>query len=848
MSYNSKRFKRQEDDNNHLPQVFQRLGSSPRPNNTTITYTSRTQRNNEGGGAGLRIARYNSLNSNSPQQAYPDYSKISQLRDDAVHYAPNNKYVYNQPIQTPTNNFRFVRSDASKDVSRLIISFLRDSPVSSQPQSPPSPSYNYNNMHHNNRRVINEHQQDHLYQEQQQQEDMQEQTYNDRINIDIAKKIRITASIPTSNMSNDHVDSNAVGSNINNNKQLITPKRQVTVATPRKDRSSSSERQAVSKRARVSSPASRTKRTRSPSPLSETGRIRRPRRSSVGDYGSDEDIPFLILKSDTYIPNYAKEDNINNRLSGAKKFKDLRSYPPLGSTATEAVSHNKVWKKPESSPLPLSKKFTPGATKTVDVTRSNTKLTPNFNTNQETMDPTKVFPAPTKKHTAPSVKPVATSAEHANAPTKVGTTAVKPVTAKSVTTKRAATPSKPAAAPFNRDAASSNPVTASSKQNTSPVKSAIRDTPDSTSTTSVTASITTSVKPTFSPKKPAETSIDTPINPVIDTSSKNKLAEITDKPVKPVLFAIKPASKLLKPGTEAKKAFIEKDCKLKEVSSRWDTLPSKHTDLEKQDNVADNNNTVYSDTSVSTVKHGIDNQSKYINTATGSFASQGVGIQKSSNEPTSTPSTEQQNQDDAFVKQQEGIKQDERARNLLRQVSIDEREDVVMDIEPPPAGNRPAPILNIHNQCKRYQPPVITILKDEPLSDHDMSPVENEQDPVYDSLTSVMQNTVNIIMGEFIETCAEEAEKKKHVKKLPDIINTQEPVLLNSSNEQAQQLISPPVSSNTETSPVVLPIVTDKPKAIRSRLPAPWKVRMTDSGDIFYLNSVTGETTPTRPV
>ncbi|KAI9265858.1 hypothetical protein EDC94DRAFT_604277 [Helicostylum pulchrum] len=182
-------------------------------------------------------------------------------------------------------------------------------------------------------------------------------------------------------------------------------------------------------------------------------------------------------------------------------------------------------------------------------------------------------------------------------------------------------------------------------------------------------------------------------------------------------------------------------------------------------------------------------------------------------------------------------------------MSIDEREDVVMDIEPPPARNRPAPILNIHNQCKRYQPPVITILKEEPVSDHDME--ESEQDSVYNSLASAMQNTVDTIMGEFIGSCTAAAEEEKNKqsnnKKLP-VINTQQEL----SNEQARQLISPPVSSTAETPPVALPSVVaaaaEKPKATRSRLPAPWKVRMTDSGEIFYLNSVTGETTPTRPV
>ncbi|GAA5800591.1 hypothetical protein HPULCUR_006027 [Helicostylum pulchrum] len=918
MSYNNKRYKRQEDDNNHLPQVFQRLGSSSsRPNTTTTatTYTGRTQRYNEGGG--LRIARYNSSNANSPQHTYPDYSKISQLREDAVYYSPSNEYVYNQPIQTPTNNFRFVRSDpsSSNDVSRPIISFLRDSPaVSNQSQSPPSPpsssSYNnnnnthYNNTHQmNSRRVVNE--QDHIYQKEQQQEedvDMQEQTYNDRINIDIAKKIRITASIPTSNMSNDHLDNNDVGSNINNNNHVKAPKRHVTVTTtaasqPRKDRSSSSEPHVGSKGQRPTSPpVSRTvKRTRSPSPLSEAaGQSRRPRRLSVTDYASDEEIPFLHLKSDTYVPNYAnyaKEDNINNRLSGVKKFKDLRSYPLLGSTTaiptkTAIVSHNKVWKKPEcTTPLPLSKKFTPGATtKTVDVTRSNMRLTPNSNANQskETTADTdgNDLTAQTKKH-APSV--AATSTEHANAPAKVGTAAtIKPVTAAGAKpvhagAKSVTTTAKMAAAPFNPVAAPFHPVAASSKDCAVPVKYPVTPNNGSASTpaASVTSPTDTSVNPTAeknftsSPKKPAETSIATSTNAIVDTSSsesKDIPGKTSDKPVKPVSF-------IIKLSTETNKAFIETASKSKKTASnkattstksRWDALPSSYTNLEKQNNVAENNSTVCSDTSVSTtVKHGIENQSRDISKATGSSVSQGTGIRTSSNEQMSTGFTTTTitatttttsgittaQQDDALIKQQKHIKQDEIAKKLLRQMSIDEREDVVMDIEPPPARNRPAPILNIHNQCKRYQPPVITILKEEPVSDHDME--ESEQDSVYNSLASAMQNTVDTIMGEFIGSCtaaaAEEKNKQSNNKKLP-VINTQQEL----SNEQARQLISPPVSSTAETSPVALPSVAaaaaEKPKATRSRLPAPWKVRMTDSGEIFYLNSVTGETTPTRPV
>lgn len=88
-----------------------------------------------------------------------------------------------------------------------------------------------------------------------------------------------------------------------------------------------------------------------------------------------------------YTPN--NNNNNNNRLSGIKKYKDLRSCPPLGSSDPPAAprpytlviaTHNKVWIKPNTSgndALPPSKKFsTLGTVNSISVTSPPTPTAP----------------------------------------------------------------------------------------------------------------------------------------------------------------------------------------------------------------------------------------------------------------------------------------------------------------------------------------------------------------------------------------------------------------------------------------------------------------------------------------
>ncbi|KAG2209719.1 hypothetical protein INT47_001865 [Mucor saturninus] len=337
MSYNNRH---QKDD---LPQVFQRLGNSSKP-----AYRKGTGNHNNDS-HGLRIARYS--DPEYQHRGYPDYSKISQLQDDAVYFSPNmsvnniNNPYYggnNNNSYSRPNSFRFVRNNDTPIVERPIISFLRDTPTPPTYFSPQQQQWS------NNSKIVH---QDETADE---EEQLQHQHQHQR-KFSIAKKIQITTSLPT-NASNE--DSSDTQPNHN--------KRKVTVAP----RESSHSTTTTNKRFKAfsppppppPSPRTTSKRRRSPSPT------RRPHRAS-SDFDSDEEAPFFSLKADVYKPNYVNEDegNINHRLSGVKKYKDLRSCPPLGSldpsaaprlgaNAYASTHHNKIWVN-NSESLPPSKKF-----------------------------------------------------------------------------------------------------------------------------------------------------------------------------------------------------------------------------------------------------------------------------------------------------------------------------------------------------------------------------------------------------------------------------------------------------------------------------------------------------------
>ncbi|KAI9343708.1 hypothetical protein BD770DRAFT_398127 [Pilaira anomala] len=914
MAYNNnnKRFKRQEQDDNNLPQVFQRLGNISRPyNNNHNNNNKRTQRYDGagGGGTGLRIARYNST-----QRAFPDYGKISQLADEAIYYSPNNNnnYTFSPPsITNPTttkSDFRFVRNDSQKDISRPIISFLRDTPTSNGQISPltqPSahnnndiissnnnnPNFNHYNVHPiNNRRVINTEERHHHYHHHQQQneeeveeeeEELDERTsYNNRINIEIAKKIQITASIPPStdnNNNNNNSDTNNEMSSSNLDNPILTSKRKVTLTSSEKNlnsshhekrsRSNSSSNRSTTRRSspsrstrRSRSRSPRTKRNRSPSPSPSR---RRPRRSSEPSYDdSDDEVPFLNLKGDTYVPRYADDHDkhINHRLTGSKKFKELRSFPPLSQLPPTKDSHHKTWVKStppaaieNNYPLPPSKKFTGVTNTTVNVTPNNTRNhsmhnNSSVNTAQKPIDLTQ----PTTSIT--------------NIPTQSVNT--------SITT------------------------TANTNTTTTTTTAAVTSTkPDNTAIT--TPAINTSVKPALTSVKPTSktqpnlSTINTPVH-----TASNLLTDHTR--VKPVSkqkiihnnnnnsptqeekspSSIDTTTTTIIPAQPDK--IIQFGLKEKVVGSNMNdttttSLESNNNGLhvndirhdENQDNINNKHTTIQlvSDTSVhqesTTVKKGIENQGNHStvikNTATPiPSGSQQDTIRIASNhDKTSTTDPAPMNNHSSTTTittnttQNVLSKKGEKAKELLRQLAIDERDDIVMDIVPLVRNTdgitSPSVLKNhFHNLCKRSD---IPILKQETLPDTTTIPEQQQQQDPVDTNHGLVQAMSSLpIAAESLSP-----EKNKMSTKLPEI-DTQKAVL-NSPPPPlppslTHQLISPPVSSTTETPPISLPTIKPRIKTTQKtgRLPPPWKARMSDSGDIYYLNTVTGEKTSTRPV
>ncbi|KAI7883838.1 uncharacterized protein EV154DRAFT_522568 [Mucor mucedo] len=515
MSYNKRH---QKDD---LPQVFQRLGNSSKP-----AYRKGTGNHNNDS-HGLRIARYS--DPDHQHRGYPDYSKISQLQDEAVYYSPNtNVNNINNPYYGGNNNnnyprpnsFRFVRNNDTPIVERPIISFLRDPPIAPTYFSPQQQQWS------NNNKIV--HQDETADEEEQVQHQHQHQR-----KFSIAKKIQITTSLPTNAHNEDSSDTQP---NHNKRKVTVAPRESSPSTTTTNKRF-----KAISPPPLPPSPRTTSKRRRSPSPT------RRPHRAS-SDFDSDEEAPFFSLKADAYKPNYVNEDegNINHRLSGVKKYKDLRSCPPLGSldpsaaprlgaNAYASTHHNKVWVN-NSESLPPSKKFS-----------SSTHPVPKKPVSSSVV---------TKKLNSPVIGPkkgtsnVAPDSEGKAAPSSVKSSAHFTRTsdpsarATSTSTKvKANSPSTKATSPSVKANSSSVKANSSSvKANSSSVKATSPSVKDASSSFKATSSsvkdASSSFKATSSSVKDASSSFKATSSSVKDASSV-KATSSSAKDVTPPVKAIK---------------------------------------------------------------------------------------------------------------------------------------------------------------------------------------------------------------------------------------------------------------------------------------------------------------------
>lgn len=892
MSYN----KRQQ--NNDLPEVFQRLGNTSRS-----AYRKQQHNNNETNG--LRIARYNDPNHHG--RGYPDYSKISQLQDDAVFYTPNNNnnnnnnnsnyfaddtdsYLHNPTPPPRANSFRFVRHNPP--IERPIISFLRDTPP---------PTY-FNPQPWSNSEII------HIDDDTPEEGHHQQQQRN----FSIAKKIQITTSLP-SNTSNK--DSDAP---INKRKITVTPQ----------------ETSPVKKKFKAISPP-RNKRRRSPSPS------RRPRHIS-SDSSDQDEAPFLNLKSDVYTPHYAKEtgENINKRLSGIKKYKELRACPPLGSLdpsaaprlGASASTYHKVWIKP-SETLPPSKKLSPSSP----------------------IAAKKPVPEPVTKKlnsvAAPVTEPIkATSTIHQDPVSKVSAPASKV----SFHGSEDYIPTGPA-----------NDTYAFAQNDKIPTgPAADRFTFVKKAHTSDTLHIPTDPsKNDAVPLAPSEPKRSKETKELKSTSNHASGAKVNPNGiVKPMTTTRAP----LKTPAHVQPAIVSPKSvhasKPKHISHNIITAPNivhapyKRTpDTSKlTSNAANNhlngdcsatNNSPSSTTSVpTTVKHGNQNNGKNIIKANPSVVQdeanknlakrvrrvftdgqdretinkrqealeqdkkqkdllnqdqkrfdqeRKAALDKEKKEALDKQRKKDLNRqrEEALDRQRkEAMERQRKAKEILRQLAIDERDDVVMDIAPLTRNVViGSPIMGLHNSCKKaLNSPII--MKEEPMDDDThvkpptTVPAANEtiessinetvettvSKAIESAVNKTIKATVESVVNETIESVAngtlgiaESAIQEdtpmpdvvKPAKKIPTIITEEN--TLNLLLSEPHQLASPPTSSHSEEPSSILPIIPTKKsesplklniKKMTGRVPRPWKIVMTDSGEMYYHNPITGEKSQERPV
>ncbi|KAI8080757.1 uncharacterized protein B0P05DRAFT_539514, partial [Gilbertella persicaria] len=259
-------------------------------------------------------------------------------------------------------------------------------------------------------------------------------------------------------------------------------------------------------------------------------------------------------------------------------------------------------------------------------------------------------------------------------------------------------------------------------------------------------------------------------------------------------------------------------------------------------------------------------------------------------------------------------KEEERLYQLrLRQLAIDDRDDIVMDVMPPNTFDASVQEdVEVNNTDKMEKinedanmTEALPIVQAEQV-DHQQEQVVESQDQKEakkresekavqeindqlqqdqsDRLTSIIVSTTNLfseslaefqkdqesILSSFASSIS--ASKYKNTFKTQDTIMTEAPSQQQSktnantlsvtkdnitSLNNNSQLYAPdalpvptvPIVSSVTSLPVVPPStpVPTPAKKRRGRLPRPWKVVLSDDGDMFYYNPVTGEQSSVRP-
>lgn len=225
----------------------------------------------------------------------------------------------------------------------------------------------------------------------------------------------------------------------------------------------------------------------------------------------------------------------------------------------------------------------------------------------------------------------------------------------------------------------------------------------------------------------------------------------------------------------------------------------------------------------------------------------------------------------AAIRKRAAKEQERLDQERLRQLDIDDRDDIVMDIACP-SQPRSSAVMIVNNDT--------TAIASEMLTNNNTRLIQTSIATAADlnnhhAMTSAAQHINDNTTGSFITTSDEQvtlivnhptsARDMTSHENVPSsdttTVGTNSAFTnLVSSNDKmsvpdgctTEQTKSMPTQNTPPASTLKAPVAVaaTKPatkKSSNKRLPTPWKVKMNDSGDIYYHNPVTGEETFVRP-
>ncbi|KAL7331197.1 hypothetical protein PS15p_203421 [Mucor circinelloides] len=226
----------------------------------------------------------------------------------------------------------------------------------------------------------------------------------------------------------------------------------------------------------------------------------------------------------------------------------------------------------------------------------------------------------------------------------------------------------------------------------------------------------------------------------------------------------------------------------------------------------------------------------------------------------------------AAIRKRAAKEQERLDQERLRQLDIDDRDDIVMDIACPSQSRSPAVII-VNNDT--------TATASEMLTNNNTTLIQTSiaataADPNnHHTMTSAAQHINDNTTGSFITTSDEQVTLiVNHPTSARDMTSHENVPSSDTTTVGTNSAFTNLVSSNDKmsvpdgctteqtksmptqnippasTSKAPVAVAATKPatkKSSNKRLPTPWKVKMNDSGDIYYHNPVTGEETFVRP-